>query len=324
LDSAQAPQVVIVEAAPCRDAAGARAELVTSLAPATAPGGSWQVKVQFTRSGKQLTGRGDVVNAQGVSVATRSIATRGSECTSLARGIAVWASLVLDLEVERARAAAPDVIPDVPPDDPGAAQTTSLWPTTAPAEPVPPEASTFLRHGASQRTVELGLETFVMGGTASGVVVGPTAYGVFETSHGIFLRPTLLAGHSIGQLTAVAPGTFVGSRFDACFRLPGMYLDERGIQLDLCGGGELGFLRVDSGVVPHGAPGTDPTPTQAFLAVGPSLDLRGELGSSLSAVLRGVADANLLGDSVALANGGTATSSLLVWRAEVGLSWRLR
>ncbi len=267
-----------------------------------------------------------MVDADGVAVASRSLTTDGAVCASLAKGIGVWASLVLDAEVERAKSALRAESPDDPLAGPPAARSTSLWPTTAPPEPIPPEADVFLSHSRDKRTVELGLETFVMGGTGGGVVVGPTLYGIFEAAHGFFLRPTLLAGHSIGQLSqsAVAPATFVGSRFDACARLPGMYLERRGMQLDLCGGGEIGFSRVDSGVVAEGPPGSNPNLTQPFLALGPSFGLRGELGSSLSATIRGVTDLSVLRDEVLLSNGRSETPPLFAWRAEVGLSWSLR
>jgi hypothetical protein len=326
LDTTQPPEVVLEQVAPCRDGAVARAELKSALAPAVAPGAEWKIRARFARSAGHVTAHGDVVNADGVTVASRSLTTDGADCASLAKGLGVWASLVLDTEVERAKASTPADIDDDPLVGPAAARSTSLWPTTTPPDPIPPEADVFLSHAKDKRTVELGLETFVMGGTGNGVLVGPSLYGIFEAAHGFFLRPTLLAGHSIGQLSqsAEAPATFVGSRFDACARLPGMYLEHRGMQLDLCGGGELGFSQVDSGSIAAGPTGSVPSPTQPFLALGPSFGLRGELGSSLSATLRGVADLSLLHDEVLRADGTPEPPSLFAWRAEVGLSWSVR
>jgi hypothetical protein len=165
-----------------------------------------------------------------------------------------------------------------------------------------------------------------MGGTGGGAIVGPAAYGIFEAAHGFFLRPTLMGGHSLGGLSrsAEAPATFLGSRFDACGRIPGMYREQLGLQLDFCLGGEVGFSRLDAGVAASVGVGTSTSPTIPFVGVGPSVGLRGELGNRLSAVVRGVADLSLLRDPVALAGGTTMTPAVLVARAEVGLSWSLR
>ena len=61
--------------------------------------------------------------------------------------------------------------------------------------------------------------------------------------------------------------------------------------------------------------------TLGLFAVGPSIDLRGELGNELSVLVRGVAELNILSNSAA---NGTVSPALLIARTEVGLSWRLR
>ena len=97
----------------------------------------------------------------------------------------------------------------------------------------------------------------------------------------------------------------MAGRFDACLRFPGLYTQNRGIQLDLCGGADFGFLS-DS---------TDDV-TLPFVSVGPSLDLRGELGSSLSASIRAVAGVNVTSETIAprlpAALVGSARARLLV------------
>jgi hypothetical protein len=328
LDATRPPQIFIEQVAPCRDAAAAQAQLKDALAPALAPSASWTVRARFQRTGGRLVVKGDVIDGDDVTVATRTLSTSGSDCASLAKGLAVWASLVLDAEVERAKPQEPEV-PAAPPAPPPQLPDASVWPGSQPAEPRSSDQDLFLAHSREQRTVELGLSTFVMGGRGGGAIIGPAAYGIFETAHGFFLRPTLLGGHSVGGLTATteAPATFLASRFDACARLPGFYREGRGLQLDLCGGAELGFSRLDSGVVANagtGAAGGGGNSTLPFVGLGPSLGLRGELGASLSAIIRGVAELSLLRDSVTVVGGSVVTPPLVSGRAEVGLSWSLR
>jgi hypothetical protein len=325
LDHAQPPQVVILDVGPCRDASAVRGELDTSLAAAEAPGSSWIVSARFDRTGSRLVAHGAVVDAHGVTVADRTLSGDGTECAALAKGLGLWASLVLDEEVERVRSTpkAPDVI-----EDPLAgplASRSALWPTP-PEERRSPEADLFPRHASTERTVELGGESFLMGGTGGGTVLGASVYGVFEAQHGFFLRPALLVGHSIGGLspTAEAAATFLASRFDACARLPGMYLDHRGMQLDLCAGADIGFSRVDSDVALAGPAVSSPSRTLPFFGLGPSFGLRGELGNNLSATIRGVTELSFLRDELTLAGGAHVTGDIFAGRAEVGLSWSLR
>jgi hypothetical protein len=263
-----------------------------------------------------------VRNAAGEVVASRVLSTTGNECASLAKGLAVWASLVLDSEADRPKPPERSVPLDDPLAGPPAARSdVTAWPTTPPPEARSPEADLFLEHGKNERTVELGLATFIMGGTGGGAVVGPAAYGVFEAAHGFFLRPAILVGHTVGEFVVQdeIPATFVASRFDACARLPGFYREHKGLQIDLCAGADVGFSLADSGVIANNGSGTLP-----FVGVGPSVGIRGELASNLSATIRAVGDVNLLRDTVALANGQEATPPAFAGRGEVGLSWSLR
>jgi len=233
----------------------------------------------------------------------------------------VWASLVLDQEMTRAaekaeseeRAKAAPIAP------------APLWPAPAPAEKPSPEADLFLQHSEDKRIIELGVSTWLMGGTGGGTIAGPSIYAIVEVGDGWFLRPQISVGRTIKELESQSDvyATWGATRFDACKRLPGNYLDRRGMQLDLCGGADLGFLHFDN---PSDLPGAEPSGgrTLPFLAVGPSLALRGELGSDLSVTLRGVAEINLIRDSFLLEEGLSVNPSIFVGRGEVGLSWRLR
>jgi len=323
LEHAHPPQVVLEELAPCRDRATLASELGAGLGPTTAPSADWELRIHFERAGTRVLGYGAVKNPHGAEVATRSLSADSPDCASLARGLGVWASLVLDAETERE--SAPPTSPNATDDPlvaPPAARAPAPWP---PTEKRPPEADLFLKHASGERTVELGSEAFLMGGTGGGAILGPLIYGVFEAAHGFFLRPSILVGHSIGELapTTEAAATFLASRFDACARVAGMYLEHRGIQLDLCAGADIGFSHIDSSVPLAGPPGL--SRTLPFFGLGPSMGLRGELGNNLSASVRGVAEVSFLRDEVTLAHSVTPVSPpLIAGRAEVGLSWSLR
>ena len=79
------------------------------------------------------------------------------------------------------------------------------------------------------------------------------------------------------------------------------------MQLDLCGGADVGAMRASGRTI-------------AFFAPGPAIALRGELASELSAELRGVALFNVTRVSELDAQG----ASLIAGRAEFALTWRLR
>jgi hypothetical protein len=234
------------------------------------------------------------------------------ECSALARAVGVWASLVLDAELERSGSSSKAPPPSPAPrtasvEEAASPSPVQLWPAPAPREKPQPEARLLLAHPEGERTIEVGLTTFLMGGTGSGIVAGPSAFAVFEVGRGWFLRPTVAVARTLEDLSPSSDATWGAARFDACGRVPGFYLERRGIQLDVCGGAEGGVLAGSGWLLP-------------FAAVGPSMGLRGELGGDLSAMVRAVAEVNLLRDT----STPGVDPSLFVGRAEVGLSWRIR
>jgi hypothetical protein len=86
------------------------------------------------------------------------------------------------------------------------------------------------------------------------------------------------------------------------------------MQLDLCGGTDLGATTIEAGS------GT----TLPYVNLGPSLDMRGELGSRLSAVLRVVAGINLLRDSFVDLSGAREAPPIAAGRLELAFSWDVR
>jgi hypothetical protein len=323
LDLPVAPTIVLERPAPCSDAAKAEELLRKALAPSVAPRGAWKVTLRFERSGGELVAQGEIEDEAEAPVAHRALKESTQECSALARAVGVWASLVLDAEVDRAAHQTPPA--PLPPPDPAIAMAPPDH------DKPPPEAQLFLKHDDGERTIELGVTYFLMGGTGAGAVAGPSLFTVIESGHGWFLRPTLALGRSIQSLTPTNDvyATWGATRFDACGRIPGLYLERRGIQLDVCGGGELGFIHFDApSSVPASAPGAPPPDrsgrTTPFFALGPSIGFRGELGSDLSAMVRGVAELNVVRESFADSSGSSVDPGLFIGRLEVGLSWQLR
>jgi hypothetical protein len=318
LDASEPPQIVFERPAPCGDAARAEEAFRGALAPSSAPGRAWTVRMRIVREKGELRAAGEITDGAGAPVAHRTIehqAGQAGECAGLGRAMGVWASLVLDAEVQRAIEEAPLPPPPVtapaPPPQPG-------WPEPAPVEKGSPESELFLAHPKEERDVEVGVASLAMSGTGTGMIAGGTIFEISEVGGGWFLRPSLAMGRSVTQIVPGDPDVFAtlgAGRFDACKRIPGNYLDERGLQLDLCAGPEVGFLHID----PTGSLGLPQT--LPLLALGPSVDFRGELGSALSVLIRGVADVNFLSTATA---DGQVSEAVLIARAEVGLSWRLR
>ena len=141
-----------------------------------------------------------------------------------------------------------------------------------------------------------------MTGSGGGLLVGATPFLVIEVARGLFLRPAIALG---GSLASASPAiTLAATRLDACMRVAGLYTNLHGMQLDICGGSDVGALDAEGRLVP-------------YVAFGPSMDLRGELGGDLAVVLRGLVNVNAAHDD-------TLDTPLWAGRAELAMSWRLR
>jgi hypothetical protein len=177
------------------------------------------------------------------------------------------------------------------------------------------------------RTIEIGLGTLLMGGTGADATLGLTPYAAIETAGGLLVRPALVVGESVIPLDRSdrANATWLATRVDVCSRLPGSYARGRGIQLDLCGGAEAGlahFAAAPVGYTGSGAPATGTTLPE--MSLGPSLDLRGELGKELSIVIRGVTGVNVVRGGFTDTRMARIEVPWLSERFEVALSWRVR
>src|ERR1700733_5565336 len=104
LDVPVPPKIVLEQPAPCSDGQKAAETLRRALAPSVAPRAAWTVSVRFERTGTHLGAEGEISDELGAPVAHRAMKQDSWECSALARAVGVWASLVLDAEVERAAA----------------------------------------------------------------------------------------------------------------------------------------------------------------------------------------------------------------------------
>jgi hypothetical protein len=329
---AEPPRIVFESPSPCRDADRAEKLLHDALSSSRAPGAGWVVTMHVERDPqKHLKASAQIDDGDGVSVAGRSLDGEGAECAGLAKAVGVWAGLVLDSRMQAAASleqpsplAPASPVSDPTPSPPSTAVARSTtpaagWPAPAQPEPKTPEHDWYLHHDAGQgRALELGAGTFLMTGTGGGALAGPTIFAVIESGAGIFLRPALAFG---GSLTSLPPSDMRSSmwgavRMDACLRLPGLYTRHKGMQLDLCGGTDVGVttLTADSGT----------TTTLPYWDLGPSIDLRGELASNFSAVLRMVAGIEVLREQFQDKSGWPETVPLVGGRIELALSWDIR
>lgn len=295
--------------AECSDLERARAALAEALAGAKAPrrardaAGRWSVTVRVSRMAGATSAKSadaTIVDDRGTVVAERTVNDPAARaCLPLARAVGAWASLVLDDELGRAR-------DDAPPLEPVTATTAATgWepqaarrPLDAPADDVDPDRGPPPPRTA---TIEVGSSMYLRGGDGSGGVAGIAPFATFEVAHGWLLRPSLMFGRATSPDGDARLLTHGGGRADFCRRIPGNYIERRGIELDVCGGSDLTIAR--------GEP---------IVTAGPSMVLRGELGAGLAVELRGVSGVVLLQGPFSTAGGAPFMGA-----AELGLSMRL-
>jgi hypothetical protein len=329
VEVSEPPRIVVESRASC--ASGERAEelLHDALGSARAPGHAWTVTMRVQPAAEHaLHAEGEITDELGLLVADRLLSVPAGDCQGLARAVGVWASLVLEQELARRRSAVASTpatpVSQVSPPRPSrvspvaaspvaaaadSQSTDSLWPAPEAVEKPPPEGEWYLHHDDT-RTVEIGVAGFLMSGAGAGAMAGASPFVIFEAGRGVFLRPSIAVGQSLTALNSppILSALWVAGRFDTCLRLPGLYTKNRGIQLDLCGGADFGFLddSTDDIMLP-------------FVSVGPSLDLRGELGSSLSASIRAVTGVNVTSET-----SGPLDQPLWSGRLELAFSWKVK
>jgi hypothetical protein len=318
LDTTEPPRIVFEAPPQCRDGEGAGQALRTGLSSARAPTSGWTLTVRVEPAGPRLHAASDLTDGTGARIAHRDLTETTSECSGLARAAGVWAGLVLDAEVEKSKASPAESVPSIAAaaaEASAAAGVTTGWPPPAEPEPATPEHDWYLHHDET-RSLELGAGVFLMSGSGGGALAGPVIFGVIESGHGIYLRPSLAFGQTLTSIppSNVRSATWGAGRFDGCLRLPGLYSQHHGMQLDLCAGADVGMTHIDA------TKGTD----MPYLALGPSLDLRGELGGQISALLRAVAGIDTLRGTYTDNDGASEQAPLVSARLEAAFSWDVR
>jgi hypothetical protein len=129
---------------------------------------------------------------------------------------------------------------------------------------------------------DLGVMLFLRNrGPGSSGIVGASPFMTVGLSRFWLLRPSLALGGSSRAADDSRPGvTYLGGRLDLCRRVPGNYIDRRGIELDACAGADGAWVAV------KGA-------SDGLLAsVGPSAILRGEI-ANFGLEIRGMVGASM-------------------------------
>jgi hypothetical protein len=307
-------EIVVETTSACPDRARAQAALADALASARAPkrGGqanTWMVRLGVEDAEKKKRATARIIDDRGTTIAERTVDDRAA-CTPLARALGAWASLVLDDELSRARDAAEAASPPAPaPDEKPIPVTLDKSDWRPPQDPdyVPPKT-------AKPWTLEMGLTGFLRDGlTGSTGFAGGSAFLAIEVSPGWFVRPAFFLGASTTFVRADdrtgdrAPATYVGGRGDFCRRIPGNYIERRGLELDLCLGYDLG------GVTSRNEGG-------ARSSIGPAAAFRGEIGSNANLELRLVSGYTLFREALRTEE----PVPVVFAQAEVGVSWRFR
>jgi hypothetical protein len=166
--------------------------------------------------------------------------------------------------------------------------------------------------------VELGVGTFLLAGVGSSGVVGLSPFVTTGLSEAVFLRISAAVGESPQSVMRM---TWAAGRLDTCLEVPGNYSERNGLRLDLCGGLDAGFTYISSGTLPD-APHEGQT--LPYVALGPSVDLRGDIGASAAVTLRGVLGLNVTRGQFVDATGSRVDAPIGSERVELSFSWRVQ
>jgi hypothetical protein len=309
----EVPPAVVVDAHDvCSNLEQAQDALRAALGASNAPEAGWRLRVFDERRGTHIIVTANLDDAQGNAVAHRVIdATASDRCDGVISALGVWAGLVLDAEAAKAKAhpkASPPASTVNPSTTTNASTTNPNVPLIQPGGELNPDAGAPPPH---RSTIEIGASGTLQNSPLTlndSALVGGQVFALLEVARSFFLRPTLGGAGGIGS-----NAIYVDGRLDACLRVPGNYVEHRGLLLDMCAGTELAaFNHITTGI----GGGFGPPNWDAIFSIGPTIGLRGDLASDLSVEVRGLAGFNILhtGDAI----------ELLCVRAEVGLTWRLR
>lgn len=312
MDAAEPPRVALVIQAECADRDRAEEALRQALGQTRAPGKVLSVRIEAATTPPGVTAYAEITGDAGASEARQVLAGQATDCSGLARNAGAWAATVLasnglqPLPPPPAATAAP--APPVSRMAPAIATPQGAVPVMP--ESPPPEVA----RSEEAAPLEVGVGTFLMAGGAAGGYMGVSPFLIDDVGQAVFLRPSIGVGQSVAtNLTS----TWAAGRLDTCMRLPGRYATRGGLQLDLCGGADVGLSYVGSGTLAGSPPQSQTLP---YVDLGPSVDLRAEVGS-LAVTLRGVAGVNVARDAYDDVDGNRVEAPALSWRLEIDFSW---
>lgn len=316
---------IVIEGDRCPDADRAEAAIRDALASTSGAGYKLVVKVRFDATGTRVVAELDGPDG---ALSHRELQTSGRRCESLARGAGVWAALALDAEHTRTIQAAARAKADsdeaaraskalrtahaMTPTAGGGPSTTDNALEATDGDDAAAVAAR-ARNAAKPTTdaaaptvqrpplLDVGVSSTMSTGYGSGAspVVGADVFAQIALRPGVFLRPALGFGAGMTNPTSVGRG-----RVDACLRIPGNYIESRGLELDTCLGMELGGVRAPNNLGVQ--------ETRFIFTPGPALALRGAMTRALSIEIRGT-----FGFNIPL----NYEADLLNLRAEIGLTW---
>ena len=310
---------VIEQRAECSDRAHSEAVLSAALAAARGPRRSsakdahWRLTMSVTAAAPGIkSADAEIRDDGGRVVAERSVSDRTTgSCLALVRAVGAWAQIILDDELvrehdeaerrEREQAAARP--------EPRSSSTVTGADRPVDADEGPLGASPPKLRGG--RTFEVGTLVFLRNGAAAtGGMFGVSPFVTVSLSETWVLRPSLMYGTSTSRVPPDQSNSenlfLLGGRLDVCRRMPGNYIDHRGIEFDACMGGDAAHVWSARESVVRGT-------------IGPSAVLRGELGHNFGLEIRSMLGVNLNRAAV-----GGQDLPPFVAAAEVGGSVRFR
>jgi hypothetical protein len=310
-------ETVIVAEADCSDRVHAESMLASSLASARGPRRSnekdahWRLSMNVAAAAPGVrSADARIADDTGRVVAERSVSDRTmGSCVALVRAVSAWAQIVLDDELVRAHEEAErrerDAEARLPP------ETRPIRMVRARESPVSADESLAEPSAPDAQTFEVGSMLFLRNGAAAtGGMFGVSPFVTVSFAEKWVVRPSIAYGTSTSRVppddSNSATLTSFGGRLDVCRRLPGNYIDRRGIEFDACMGGDATHVWSEH-------------ESKMRATVGPSAVLRGEIGQNFGLEIRSMVGVNLNRSAI-----GGQELPPLVAAAELGGSVRFR
>lgn len=308
-DRAQAALVAALQAA-----RGPRRSSSSSSSSAASSQAKWRLDMNVSATAPGIRAAdARIRDDSGAVVAERTVSDKSQgSCVALARAVSAWAQIVLDDELVRAHDDAERAHPDRElPESRPIVMTTSR-PTVPDADNPSPFSSTESKEPVA-RMYEVGTMLFLRNGAApTGGMFGVAPFATVSFSERWVIRPSLAIGTSTSRVPPDQSNSvniyMFGGRLDLCGRMPGNYIDHRGIEFDICAGGDAARVWSNRATAFRGS-------------VGPSGVLRGEIGQNFGLEFR-----TMVGVNLARSADGFGDTDLppFVAAAELGASVRFR